>query len=49
LPEHLPKNRPLGFLEYNVPKAGIVFELFFGAVGAGHLLCEPVGKIKVGW
>jgi hypothetical protein len=21
LPEHLPKNRPLGFLEYNVPKA----------------------------
>ena len=23
LPEHLPKNRPLGFLEYNVPKAAI--------------------------
>src|SRR6516165_3508436 len=49
LPEHLPKNRPLGFLEYNVPKAAIVFEIFFGAFGAGHLLCEPVGKIKVGW
>src|SRR5215470_18972159 len=49
LPEHLPKNRPLGFLEYNVPKAAIVFEVFFGAVGAGHLLCESVGKIKVGW
>ena len=27
----------------------IVFEVFFGAFGAGHLLCEPVGKIKVGW
>jgi hypothetical protein len=23
LPEHLPKNRPLGFLEYDVPKAAI--------------------------
>jgi hypothetical protein len=31
LPEHLPKNRPLGFLEYNVPKAATVFEVFFGA------------------
>ena len=49
LPEHLPKNRPLGFLEYNVPKAAIVFEVFFGAFGAGHLLCQPVGKINVGW
>jgi len=49
LPEHLPKNRPLGILEYNVPKATIVFEAFFGAFGARHLLCEPVGKIKVGW
>src|SRR5215469_12603267 len=49
LPEHLPKNRPLGFLEYNVPKAPISFEVFFGALAAGHLLCEPVGKIKVGW
>src|SRR6516162_2208311 len=49
LPEHFPKNRPLGFLEDNVPKAAIVFEVFFGAVGAGHLLCEPVGNIKVAW
>src|SRR6516164_1684993 len=49
LPEHLPKNRPLGFLEYNVPKAAIVFEVFLGAVGASHLLCKSVGKIKVGW
>ena len=49
LPEHLPKNVPLGFLEYSGPKAGIVFELFFGAFGAGHLRCEPVGKIEVGW
>jgi hypothetical protein len=48
LPEHLPKNRPLGFLEYNVPKTAIIFEVFFGAFRAGHLLCEPVGKIKVG-
>ena len=49
LPEHLPKNRPLGFLEDNVQKEAIIFEVFFGAVGAGRLLCEPVGKIKVGW
>jgi hypothetical protein len=46
LPEHFPKNRPLGFLEYNVPKAAIVFEVFFGAGGAGRLLREPVGKIN---
>jgi hypothetical protein len=39
----------LGFLEYNFPKAAIVFEAFLGAVVAGYLLCEPVGKIKVGW
>jgi hypothetical protein len=26
--EHLPKNRALGFLEYNVPEAAIVFEVF---------------------
>ena len=25
----------------NVPKAAIVFKLFFGAVAAGYLLCEP--------
>jgi len=37
LPEHLPTNRPYGFLEYNVPKAAIAFEIFFGAFGAGHL------------
>src|SRR5215472_7408927 len=49
LPEHLPKNRPLGFLEYNVPKAAIAFEVFLGALAAGHLLCEPVKKIEVGW
>jgi hypothetical protein len=49
LPKHLPKNRPLGVLEYNVPKAAIVFEVFFGAVAAGRFLCEPVGKVKVGW
>src|SRR5215469_10826939 len=49
LPEHLPNNRPLGFLENNVPKAAIVLEVFFGAFRASHLLCEPVGKIKVGW
>ena len=49
LSERLPKNRPLGFLEYNVPKATIAFEVFFGAVATGHLLCEPAGKIKVGW
>jgi hypothetical protein len=42
LPERLPKNGPLGFLEYYVPKAAIIFEVFFGAVGAGHLLCQPV-------
>ena len=48
LPEHLPKNRPVGFPEYNVPKTAITFEVFFGAFGAGHLLCEPVGKIKIG-
>src|SRR6516165_12113121 len=47
LPEHLPENGPLGFLEYDVPKAAITFEVFFGAVGAGRLLCEPVGKIKI--
>ena len=40
---------PLGFLEYNVPKAAITFEVFLGAFSAGHLLCEPVGKIEVGW
>src|SRR6266481_5445934 len=49
LPEHLPKNRPLGFLENNVPKTAIVFEVFFGAVAAARLLCEAVGKIKLGW
>src|SRR5262249_28047554 len=49
LPKHLPKNRPLGVLEYNVPKAAIVFEVFFGAVDAGRFLCEPVGEVKVGW
>src|SRR6516162_9160097 len=49
LPEHLPKNRPLGFLEQNVPKAAIVFEVFLGVVAAGQLLCQSVGKIKVGW
>src|SRR5262245_43006353 len=43
LPEHLPKNRALGFLKYNVPEAVVVFEVFFGAFGASHLLCEPVG------
>jgi hypothetical protein len=48
LPEHLPKNRPLGFLENDVPKTAIEFELFFGAVAAARLLCERVGKIKVG-
>jgi hypothetical protein len=48
LPEHLPKNRPLSVLENNVPKTAIAFEVFFGAVGAGHLLCEAVGKIKPG-
>jgi len=47
--EHLPKSRSLGFLEYYVPKAAIVFEVFLGAVGAGHLLCEPVREIKIGW
>src|SRR5262245_38335254 len=31
LPEHLPKNRPFGFLTYKCQKR-IVFELFFGAV-----------------
>src|SRR5215471_721942 len=41
LPEHLPKNRPFGFLEYNVPKAAIAFEVFLGALAAGHLLCQP--------
>jgi len=49
LPEHLPKNRPSRFPEYNVPKAAIAFEVFFCTVATGHLLCEPVGKIKVGW
>ena len=49
LPERLPKNRSFGFLKYNSPKAAIIFEVFFGTFGAGHLLCEPVGKIKVGW
>ena len=34
LPEHLPKYRPFGFLEYNVPKTAIAFEVFFGAFGA---------------
>jgi hypothetical protein len=47
--EHLPKNGSLGFLEYNGPKAAIVFEVFLDAVGAGHLLCEPIREIKVGW
>src|SRR6516162_10220470 len=42
LPEHLPKNGPLGFLENNVPKAAIIFEVFLGAVAARHLLCEAV-------
>src|SRR6516225_1948090 len=49
LPEHLPKNRPLGFLEYNVPKAAIVFEIFLGALGAARLFCKPVSKIKIRW
>jgi hypothetical protein len=49
LPKHLPKNRSLGVLEYNFPKAAIVFEVFFGAVAAGRFLCEPVGEVKVGW
>ena len=35
LPKHLPKNRPLGFLEQNVPKTAIAFEVFFGAVWYG--------------
>jgi hypothetical protein len=38
----------LGFLEYDVPKPAVVFEVFFGAFAAGRLLCEPGGKIKVG-
>ena len=42
LPEHLPKNGPLGFLEYDVPKVAVVLEVFFGAFAAGRLLCEPV-------
>src|SRR6516162_4321219 len=49
LPKHLPKNRSLGVLEYNFPKAAIVFEVYFGAVAAGRFLCEPVGEVKVGW
>ena len=44
LPEHLPKNGPSGFLEYDVPKAAIVFEVFFGAVAPGYLFCKPVSK-----
>ena len=47
--KHLPKNRSLGVLEYNFPKAAIVFEVYFGAVAAGRFLCEPVGEVKVGW
>src|SRR6201981_662020 len=49
LPEHLPKNRPLGFFEYNVPKAAVVFEIFFGAGGAGRLFSKPVSEIKIRW
>ena len=47
LPEHLPKNGASGFLEDDVPKPAIVFEVLLGAVGAGHLLGKPVGEIKV--
>jgi hypothetical protein len=49
LPERLPKNGPLGFLKYYVPKVAVVLEVFFGAFAAGRLLCEPIGKIKVDW
>jgi hypothetical protein len=47
LPEHLPKNGALGFLEYDVPKAAIVFERFLGAVAPGYLFGEPVCKVKI--
>ena len=47
LPEHLPKNGPLGFLEYDVPKVAVVLEVFFGAFAAGRLLCEPVSRVKI--
>jgi hypothetical protein len=43
LPEHLPKNRALRILQYDIPKLAVVFEVFLAAAGAGHLLCEPVG------
>lgn len=48
LAEHLPKNWASGFLEDDVPKPAIVFEVFLGTVGPCHLLGEPVGEIKVG-
>jgi hypothetical protein len=48
LPEHLPKNRPFGFLKYNVPKADRIRSILWRYC-SGHLLCEPVGKIKLGW
>ena len=47
LPEHLPKNGPLGFLEYDVPKVAVVLEVFFGAFAAGRLLCEPISRVKI--
>ena len=49
LPEHLPKNGPLGFLEYYVPKVAVVLKVFFGAFAAGRLLCKPVSRVKISW
>jgi hypothetical protein len=38
---------PAGLSEDHVPKAAIVFKLFFSAVVPGYLLCELVSKAKI--
>jgi hypothetical protein len=46
--EHLRKNSRLAFSKYNVPKADRIRSILWRYC-SGHLLCEAVGKIEVGW
>jgi hypothetical protein len=39
LPEHLPKNRPLGFLKYDIPKAAIIFDSKYSLALLVRVIC----------
>jgi hypothetical protein len=43
--ELFPQNWPAVLFEYDVPKAAIVFKLFWGAVASGYSFCKPVSKV----